>query len=99
MPEEQDTELTLELSDSDALDGVYSDADAVFGWDDEASYKARAHAYLIQRGVGRNPGDTAVQRVVRDLVDRASRCSVDSGKLDSMRRKLVEVEMDIYSMM
>lgn len=89
----------LELSDYDTLEGVLADADAVFGWDDEVSYKERAHEYLVLRIVGREPGDTAVQRVVKDLVERASKCSVDSERLDSMRRKLVEVEMDIYSMM
>ena len=99
MPEKQDTEVMLELSDSETLEGVLADADAVFGWDDEVSYKERAHEYLVLRVVGREPGDTAVQRVVKDLVERASNCSVDSERLDSMRRKLVEVEMEIYSMM
>lgn len=57
---------------SDAtLAGVMADADAAFGHSTTETYQKRAHEYLVHRGVRRECGDTAVQRVVKDMAERA----------------------------
>lgn len=59
----------------ETIDEVLADVDSVFCFSLERSYKDRAHGYLERRGVSRGPSDTAVQRVVQDLVDRAAACA------------------------
>lgn len=57
---------------SDAtLAGAMADADAAFSHSNTETYQKRAHEYLVHRGVCRECGDTAVQRVVRDIAERA----------------------------
>mgnify|MGYP007101844668 CR=1 FL=1 len=92
-------ESALELSGGDSLEDVLADADAVFGWNDSVTYKARAHEYLVKRNVGRSPGDTAVQCTVKDLVRRAgSGERLDRDEISHMRMKLAEVERELFSL-
>lgn len=79
-----------------AMESVLADVDECFRYDTEHSYKDRAHAYLVHRGVGREAGDTAVQRVVRDVAERAYQAGVadagggpEAGEL--AKRALVEL--------
>ena len=55
----------------ETLASALADADAAFSHSDTETYQRRAHEYLVHRGVCRECGDTAVQRVVRDIAERA----------------------------
>lgn len=60
---------------NETIDDVLADVDKVFRFEADATYQGRAHDYLRRRKVDRSYEDTAVQRVVIDLVERAARTS------------------------
>lgn len=68
---------------NETMDDVLADVDKVFRFEPDATYQERAHDYLRRRKVDRSYEDTAVQRVVIDLVERAARAS-GSGLGDRM---------------
>lgn len=68
-----------------AIDGIIQDLDEVFCFNQESTYQDRAHEYLRRRRLDRTFGDTAVQRVVRDLVERTmDACSGSKDMKDRM---------------
>ena len=56
---------------ADVMRFVREDVHRVFGFDKESTYKERAHEYLTENRVARTGSDTAVERCVMDLVERA----------------------------
>lgn len=60
---------------TEKYEDVLEDVDRVFNFMADTTYQERAHEYLRRRKVDRSYEDTAVQRVVTDLVERAAACS------------------------
>lgn len=56
---------------ADVMRFVVEDVHRVFGYDSEHTYKERAHEYLTENLVSRTGSDTAVERCVLHLVERA----------------------------
>ena len=84
----------MELEMKDTMRDVLDDADAVFGFDRDATYQQRAHGYLRERGVSRGFDDTAVQCVVRDLIARA----VSATSEETMRERMVSAAADLLQL-
>lgn len=81
----------------ETIEEVLAEASEVFGYDRERRYQERAHAYLERRKVSRSYSDTAIERVVLDLVGRAHRAggsgelAAVEGERDALRAALSEV--------
>lgn len=69
---------------TEKYEDVLEDVDRVFSSMADTTYQERVHEYLRRRKVDRSYEDTAVQRVVTDLVERAAACSGDSGMRDRL---------------
>lgn len=54
-----------------AYDEIMADAHEVFGFRKDVRPQERAHEYLERNHVQRGYSDTAMERVVYDLIDRA----------------------------
>lgn len=78
----------------DTMRDVLDDADAVFGFDRDATYQARAHEYLVGHEVRRGFNDTAVQCVVRHLISRA----VSATSEEAMRDRMVSAAADLLQL-
>lgn len=74
------------------MDAILADAEEVFGFRKGETHQDRAHAYLERYKVKRGYSDTAMLRVVQDLVDRAVEVSSLDGRamLAAIGNALVE---------
>lgn len=73
---------------SETIEDVLGDLDRVFRFEPDMTYQQRAHEYLVEHGVQRSCSNTAVQRVVRHIVERAVACAAVCD--DDLKGRMIE---------
>ena len=90
--------MTLSDACDESLDGVLADVSTLFSYNELLDYKTRSHEYLRRRGVKRSADDTAVERVVTDLVERAFGARAGDGRLHDLVDGLKDSAFDVLAL-